>query len=316
MRGFCTDKRWPQRRPELPARADHRKGVSRERSGHHARRSTPAARRASAPRSILEKRVGSSGQIEAALPYVFTQDAGDCGARVRRPRSATSRSCSTATKRVDLQRRRRVHRADRRPGEGHRRRVRSSKPSRRSARRCRATFPCSSTPASSCRSTPTSRPRPGTCAPRSARPSAPAADSAARGRRWWSSSPIAISRAARRPTGTSCPQMQIPMSKRMHILGSVGVRMPVNNTAGRAEAVDVLRAVGLGRRQPQGRVVTRDVQILELRADGRPLLIVVAGRARTSALAAASAADVHESPTWPSARTFRPRTAASPATTA
>ena len=30
------------------------------------------------------------------------------------------------------------------------------------------------------------------------------------------------------------PQLQIPLSKRMHILASVGVRMPVNNTAGRA----------------------------------------------------------------------------------
>ena len=30
------------------------------------------------------------------------------------------------------------------------------------------------------------------------------------------------------------PQVQIPLSKRMHILASVGVRMPVNNTVGRA----------------------------------------------------------------------------------
>ena len=29
------------------------------------------------------------------------------------------------------------------------------------------------------------------------------------------------------------PQLQIPLSKRMHILGSVGVRIPMNNTAGR-----------------------------------------------------------------------------------
>ena len=29
------------------------------------------------------------------------------------------------------------------------------------------------------------------------------------------------------------PQLQIPLSKRMHILGSVGVRVPINNTAGR-----------------------------------------------------------------------------------
>jgi mono/diheme cytochrome c family protein len=33
------------------------------------------------------------------------------------------------------------------------------------------------------------------------------------------------------------PQLQIPLSKRMHILGSVGVRIPVNNTAGRPTQV-------------------------------------------------------------------------------
>ena len=29
------------------------------------------------------------------------------------------------------------------------------------------------------------------------------------------------------------PQLQIPMSKRMHILGSLGFRIPANNTANR-----------------------------------------------------------------------------------
>ena len=29
------------------------------------------------------------------------------------------------------------------------------------------------------------------------------------------------------------PQVQIPISKRMHILASIGLRVPVNNTAGR-----------------------------------------------------------------------------------
>ena len=33
------------------------------------------------------------------------------------------------------------------------------------------------------------------------------------------------------------PQLQIPLSKRMHILGSVGFRMPVNNTVERAKQV-------------------------------------------------------------------------------
>ena len=33
------------------------------------------------------------------------------------------------------------------------------------------------------------------------------------------------------------PEIQIPMSKRMHVLGSVGVRLPVNNTAGRQKQV-------------------------------------------------------------------------------
>jgi hypothetical protein len=29
------------------------------------------------------------------------------------------------------------------------------------------------------------------------------------------------------------PEIQIPMSRRMHILGSIGYRIPVNNTANR-----------------------------------------------------------------------------------
>jgi mono/diheme cytochrome c family protein len=33
------------------------------------------------------------------------------------------------------------------------------------------------------------------------------------------------------------PELQIPMSKRMHILGSVGVRLPINNTADRQKQV-------------------------------------------------------------------------------
>jgi hypothetical protein len=33
------------------------------------------------------------------------------------------------------------------------------------------------------------------------------------------------------------PEIQIPMSKRMHILGSIGVRIPANNTAGRQKQV-------------------------------------------------------------------------------
>ena len=33
------------------------------------------------------------------------------------------------------------------------------------------------------------------------------------------------------------PEIQIPLSKRMHVLGSIGVRMPVNNTACRQRQV-------------------------------------------------------------------------------
>jgi hypothetical protein len=33
------------------------------------------------------------------------------------------------------------------------------------------------------------------------------------------------------------PEVQIPMSKRMHILGSIGFRIPANNTAGRQKQV-------------------------------------------------------------------------------
>jgi hypothetical protein len=33
------------------------------------------------------------------------------------------------------------------------------------------------------------------------------------------------------------PQVQIPLSKRLHILGDVGIRLPVNNTADRPRQV-------------------------------------------------------------------------------
>jgi hypothetical protein len=33
------------------------------------------------------------------------------------------------------------------------------------------------------------------------------------------------------------PEIQIPMSKRMHILGNIGMRLPMNNTAGRQKQV-------------------------------------------------------------------------------
>ena len=33
------------------------------------------------------------------------------------------------------------------------------------------------------------------------------------------------------------PEIQIPISKRMHILGNVGFRIPVNNTADRPKQV-------------------------------------------------------------------------------
>ena len=38
---------------------------------------------------------------------------------------------------------------------------------------------------------------------------------------------------ARKTNWGVVPQMQIPISKRLHILGSIGVRMPVNNAADR-----------------------------------------------------------------------------------
>ena len=33
------------------------------------------------------------------------------------------------------------------------------------------------------------------------------------------------------------PQLQIPLNKRMHVLGAIGLRLPVNNTAGRQKQV-------------------------------------------------------------------------------
>ena len=60
------------------------------------------------------------------------------------------------------------------------------------------------------------------------------------GRRW---SPIVEFVAERDLVGGGTtnwdivPEIQIPLSKRMHILGSVGLRMPANNTAGRPRQV-------------------------------------------------------------------------------
>jgi hypothetical protein len=57
------------------------------------------------------------------------------------------------------------------------------------------------------------------------------------GRRW---SPMAEFVADREFTSGArtnwdiVPQIQIPIAKRMHILASVGVRLPINNTAGRS----------------------------------------------------------------------------------
>ncbi len=52
------------------------------------------------------------------------------------------------------------------------------------------------------------------------------------------------------------PQIQIPLSKRLHILGNIAVRIPMNNTANRSDAIGVLRVVGLrGRRLDEGLVM-------------------------------------------------------------
>jgi len=51
------------------------------------------------------------------------------------------------------------------------------------------------------------------------------------------------------------PQMQIPISKRLHILGSIGVSLPVNNTADRQKTINVLFVVGFCGRFAQGRMV-------------------------------------------------------------
>ena len=42
------------------------------------------------------------------------------------------------------------------------------------------------------------------------------------------------------------PEIQIPISKRMHILGSVGFRIPVNNTGEPAEAGACSTCCGTG----------------------------------------------------------------------
>ena len=63
------------------------------------------------------------------------------------------------------------------------------------------------------------------------------ADSAAAGRRW---SKFIADRDLVSGAATNwdvVPEIQIPLSKRMHILGNVGFRIPANNTADRQKQV-------------------------------------------------------------------------------
>ena len=51
------------------------------------------------------------------------------------------------------------------------------------------------------------------------------------------SSPIGIWSSGATTNWDLVPEIQIPMSKRMHILGSIGFRIPANNTANRQKQV-------------------------------------------------------------------------------
>ena len=160
---------------------------------------------ASARRSFYEQRIGASAMVEVAIPYDFTHESGDWGSAFGDLALGYKRKLFHSLKKGSIfsvggeiiapTGNTRSAPAGNPP---------SSKRSPRSDNCCPPTAFCRCTRASNCPRIPTRCPGPTTCEPRSARRSARTADSAAAGRRWWSSSPIAIWSAARRPTGTSC----------------------------------------------------------------------------------------------------------------
>ena len=186
MRGFCTNKSWPQGDLNFPRALVTEKAFPESEvvvtSAFNMSRTSGVANKL-----VLEKRVGSSGQIEAAIPYIFTPEGsssdwvhgfGDValGYKHKLYHNNTSGSIFSIVGRTTSARRATSprERAARRP---------CSRGSERSARRFRATCSCSCRAASSSRYTPTSRRTRGICTRPSARATARAAGWAAPGRR-------------------------------------------------------------------------------------------------------------------------------------
>ena len=237
MRGFCTDKSWPQGDLNLPRALVTEKAFPENEvvvtSAFNTSRTSGVGNTL-----VLEKRIGSSGQIEAAIPYIFTPEGsssnwvhgfGDVALGYKQkllPQQQSGSIFSVGGEYIS---------ADRRRLEGNGRRdsrvrdVRSVRPGA-AARHLPAAadrLRVPDTPRHGAEGVvPATRP--------SARASAPAADWAAR---WTPMMEFIADRdlvSGAKTNWDVVPQLQIPLNKRMHILGNVGVRMPVNNTAGRA----------------------------------------------------------------------------------
>ena len=124
MRGFCTERAWPAGDLNFPRALITEKAFPESEvvitSSFNASRTSGIGNTL-----IIEKRIGPSGQIEVALPYCVHQGRPGVGvgARIRRCVDRLQADAVPQQREgLDLQRRRRVHRADRRSGQGHGRR--------------------------------------------------------------------------------------------------------------------------------------------------------------------------------------------------
>ena len=123
--------------------------------------------------------------------------------------------------------------------------------------------------------------------------------SGACGRRCSRSSATASSRTAPPPTSTSSPQFQVTLNRRQHVRVNVGLQIPAIEPRRPIEAVRLLSAVGLVRRRVPGGMAMSPSHASRCRSS----LPLARDRVR--------APDAEHR-----RRSSRPRTAASPATTA
>ena len=309
-RALVTEKAFPENETVVP-QSCQRAGRARRRLHGHLR----------AP----HRRDGDDRSHRAVCDFARTT--ARLGRGVRRPRARLqAEAVPQPEDRIDLQRRRRNERADRE----HRRWApaasrRCSKPLRHSGNCCQPAAFCRCIPASNCPRIPTKCRGPTTCERRSARRSQP---TRGLGRRWSPMMEVIADRDLVSGATTNwdiVPQMQIPLSKRMHILGSIGFRIPVNNTGGPAEAVCMFYVLwdwvdgGLTAGLVAEARMFRAARACSALRDARDRRPCDAHRApshnrREPSTRAARAATSPRTRT--TARISRPRIAASPATTA